>query len=104
MEELGVDPVFLRNERNTYRLTPAQRIEIIRLHQNGGPGGNISAIARRLGITREAVRRWIVRYYDERALKEHVGNGRPRTTTEEEDFLLACTGKKYDCVKIVSHY
>lgn len=85
---IGPLPEFYRN---SYRLTPAIRIEIIRLYKNGHTA---YAIANQLRISESSAHRWIRRYNEERDLTVHQSTGRPRKTTEEEDFLLACTGKK----------
>lgn len=77
---IGPLPEF---HRITYRLTPAIRIEIIRLHRNGA---SVCAISDQLNISRPSVYRWIQRYNEERDLKVHNSRGRQRHSTEEEDF------------------
>ncbi len=84
---IGPLPEF---HRNTYRLTPAIRIETIRLH---GSGVGKDTIARRLNINPKSVQLWIKRYTEKRNLEHQVNaDGRPSLTTEDENFLLACSG------------
>jgi hypothetical protein len=84
---IGPLPEF---HRNTYRFTPAIRIEIIRLH---GSGVGNDTIARRLNINPKSVQLWIKRYNEKRNLQPKVNaDGRPSLTTEDENFLLACSG------------
>ena len=76
--------------RESYRLTDAIRIEIIRLHKNGI---GQRTTARRLKIHRQSVVLWIKRYNEDRNLKLYANDeGAPRLTSENEDFLLACSG------------
>ena len=75
---------------NTYRLTPAIRIEIIRLHRSEV---GKDRIARRLNINPKSVQLWIKRYNEKRHLEPQVNaDGRPSLTTEDDNFLLACSG------------
>lgn len=84
-----IGPLLPHFERETYRLTPAQRIEIIALHRTGF---SKNAISKRLGIHHSSVERWIRRYEETGALEETILPGQRRLTTEEEDFNLACCG------------
>lgn len=77
-------------ERNTYRLTDAQRIEIIRLYRNGVSQWIIS---RRLRISSSTVTRWIRRYENEKNLRVKNSTGRPPLSNEQENFQLACSGE-----------
>jgi hypothetical protein len=82
---IGPLPEF---HRNTYRLTPAIHIEIIRLHRSGD---GKDRIARRLNINPKLVQLWIKQYNEKRHLKPQVNeDGRPSLTKEDENFLLAC--------------
>ncbi len=75
----------------TYRLSEAIKIEIVRLYRNDF--GTPYRIAKHLKISKNSVIRWIDRYEEERNLKAKVNaNGRPSLPTENEDFLLTCSG------------
>ena len=84
-----IGPLLPHFERESYRLTPAQRIEIITLHRTGF---SKNAISQRLGIHHSSVNRWIGRYEETGALEVIEVPGRRSLTTEEEDFNLACSG------------
>ncbi|XP_045035899.1 uncharacterized protein LOC123476948 [Daphnia magna] len=76
--------------RDSYRLSPAIRIEIIRLYRNNF--GSAKRIAKHLNIHKVSVVRWIDRYEERKNLEPKINvNGQPRHTTENEDFLLACS-------------
>ena len=75
--------------RDGYRLNQAIRMEIVHLSKNGV---SQRAIARQLGIHRESVKLWVNRYGVELNVNPHVSSGAPHKTTEEDDFLLACSG------------
>lgn len=80
--------------RDSYRLSPAIRIEIIRLYRNNF--GSAKRIAKHLNIHKVSVFRWIDRYEERKNLEPKFNvNGQPRHTTENEDFLLACSGLKF---------
>jgi len=72
-------------------LTPAIRIEIIRLYKNDLTA---YAIANQLRIRESSAHRLIRRYNEERDITVHSSTGRPRKTNEEDDVFLACAGKK----------
>ena len=76
-----IGPFLPHFERDSYRLTPAQCIEIIALHR---AGFSENAISQRLGIHHSSVDRWIGRY-------EETGVP-PDLTPEEEDFNIAYCG------------
>jgi hypothetical protein len=77
--------------RKTYRLSEAIKIEIVRLHRNDF--GTPYRIAKHLKISKDSVIRWTDRYEEERNLQAKVNaNGRPSLTTENEDFLITCSG------------
>jgi hypothetical protein len=84
-----IGPLLPHFERESYRLTPAQRIEIIALHRTGF---SKNAIFQRLDIHHSSVDRWIERYEETGALEVIEVPGWPSLTTEEEDFNLACSG------------
>jgi hypothetical protein len=85
---IGPLPEF---HRETYRLSEAIKIEIVRLYRNDFE--TPYRIAKHLKISKNSVIRWIDRYEEERNLKAKVNaNGRPSITTENEDFLLTCSG------------
>lgn len=83
---IGPLPEF---HRDGYRLNQAIRMEIVHLSKNGV---SQRAIARQLGIHRESVKLWVNRYGVELNVDPHVSSGAPHKTTEEDDFLLACSG------------
>ncbi|KAK4021412.1 hypothetical protein OUZ56_003329 [Daphnia magna] len=75
--------------RNTYRSTPAIRIKTIQLHRNGVEKDRIAQL---LNINKKSVQLWIKRYNEKRHLELQVNSdGRPSLTTEDENFLLACS-------------
>ena len=85
---IGPLPEF---HRETYRLSEAIKIEIVRLHRK--EFGTPYRISKHLKISKNSVIRWIDWYEEERNLKAKVNaNGRPSLTTENEDFLLTCSG------------
>jgi hypothetical protein len=85
---IGPLPEF---HRETYRLSEAIKIEIVRLHRN--EFGTPYRIAKHLKISKRSVNLWINRYEEERELQCKVNaNGRPSLTTENEDFLLTYSG------------
>ena len=75
--------------RDTFRLPSVIKIEIARLSKNGV---SKRAISRQLNVNRETVNLWVNRLATERNLETHNSSGASRKTTEEEDFLLICTG------------
>jgi hypothetical protein len=82
-------PLLPHFERESYRLTAAQRIEIITLRRTGF---SKNAISQRLGIHHSSVDRWIGRYEETGGLEVIKLPGPRNLTTEEEDFNLACCG------------
>lgn len=84
------DEAEILAEGREYRLTRAQRIAIVSKFQ-GGIGKK--RIAQELRISVNSVKLWISRFDDDLNLEPHVNeDGRPRTTDEEEDFMIACSG------------
>jgi len=70
-----IGPLLPHFKREIYRLTPAQRIEIIALRRTGF---SKNAVSKRLGIHHSPVERWIGRYEDTGALEEIILPGQRR--------------------------
>lgn len=76
-------------EENPPKFHEASKIEfrsqIILFHM---AGLRISEISRRLRVSRNTIRKWVLRYTKEETLNSRPRSGRPRISTEEQDNLL----------------